>query len=34
MKKYNKPSFVVWILFGLIGASAIILPILGGFKIL
>lgn len=34
MKKYNKPSLIVWILFFLLAASGIILPILGGRKIL
>ncbi len=31
---YDKPSIVVWILFVLLGLSGIILPILGGLKIL
>ena len=34
MEKYNKPSLIVWVLFFLLGASAIILPVLGGLKIL
>ena len=34
MEKYNKPSLLVWILFGLLLGSGIVLPIIGGIKIL
>ena len=34
VKSYKKPSFIVWILFLLMLASAVVLPIVGGFKIL
>lgn len=33
LRKYNKPSILVWILASLLIASGIVLPIIGGIKI-